>query len=78
MNRKIRMELEGTGLWDYVKNVFTANDRFTNKATDMLKKYGGFEIVNIEIVRTPIMSIIDKAINLVSMGKFNELKKKYN
>ena len=78
MNRKNKMDLEGAGFFDYIKNVFTANDRFTNKATDMLKKYGGFEIVNIEIVRTPIMSIIDKAINLVSMGKFNELKKKYN
>jgi hypothetical protein len=78
MNRKNKMDLDGAGLWDYVKNVFTANDRYNNKVTAMLKKYGDYEITNIEIVRTPIMSIIDKALNLVSFGKFDELKKKYN
>jgi hypothetical protein len=77
MNRKKDLDLEGAGLWDYVKNVFTSNSKYTNKAQEALKKYGGFPIVNIEIQKTPIISVIDKAINLVSMGKWDELKKKY-
>lgn len=78
MNRKNKMDLDGAGLWDYVKNVFTANDRYNNKSTASLKKYGAYEITNIEIRRDPIMSVIDSALNLVSLGKFDILKKKYN
>ena len=51
MNRKNKMDLDGSGLWDYVKNVFTANDRYNNKSTASLKKYGAYEITNIERIR---------------------------
>ena len=78
MNRKNKIDLEGAGFFDYVKNVFTSNDRYNNKSTASLKKYGAYEITNIEIRRDPIMSVIDSALNLVSLGKFDILKKKYN
>lgn len=68
----------GAGLWDYVTNLFTANDRYTNKVNAILKKYGDYNISGIIIEKTPIISIIDKAINLISLGKWAEAKKKYN
>jgi hypothetical protein len=60
-------KLKGKGVLDYVKNLFTANDRYTNKANNMLKKYGAYEIVNIEVQRSPIISVIDKALNILSL-----------
>jgi len=78
MNRKNKMDLDGAGLWDYVKNIFTPNSKYTNKTQSALKKYGEFPITNIEIQRSPVISVIDKALNLVSLGKWADLKKTYN
>ena len=69
---------KGGGIIDYIKNVFTPNDRYTNKTNNMLKKYGNFEITNIEVRRDPIINVIDKALNLISLGKWDDLKKKYD
>jgi len=71
-------DLLGNGFLDYVKNVFSSNDQYTNSTKNMLKKYGNSEITNIEIQRSPIIGVIDKALNLVSLGKWEDLKTKYN
>ena len=78
MNRKNKMQLDGAGLWDYVKNVFSANDKYTNSANNMLKKYGDYNITGLIIEKSPIISMIDKAINFISLGKWESVKKKYN
>lgn len=72
------MNKRGSGLYDYLSNVFSANDRYTNSSNDVLKKYGDNMIWGIEIRRDPIMTVIDKFMNMLSLGKFDEAKKKYN
>jgi hypothetical protein len=71
-------EMDGSGFTDYIKNVFTANDRYTNSSKNMLKKYGAYNITALTIEKTPILGIIDKAINLISLGKWETVKKEYN
>jgi hypothetical protein len=77
-NKNIILEYEGAGIMDYFNNLFSANSQYTNKAQNALKKYGNYEIVNMEVRRDPIIKVIDTALNLVSLGKWEELKKKYN
>jgi len=77
-NKNIILEYEGAGIMDYFKNVFSANSQYTNKAQNALKKYGDYEIVNMEVRRDPIIKVIDTALNLVSLGKWDKLKKEYN
>jgi hypothetical protein len=73
-----RVIYRGAGFFDYIKNVFSSNDRYTNKAESMLKKYGNYNVIGIVIEKSPIISAIDKALNLISLGKWAEAKKKYN
>ena len=75
ISNKQRIIYRGGGVWDYVTNLFTANDKYTNKANAMLKKYGNYNITGIIIEKTPILSIIDKAINLISFEN-PEVKKR--
>lgn len=61
---------------DYIKNVFSANSKFTNSSQDTLNKYGNYPIVALQVRKQPIISIIDKAINIISLGKYQEIKDK--
>ncbi len=45
---------------------------------DILARYGGGTIYNLVIVREPIQSYIDTALNFITAGKWAEAKKKYN
>lgn len=84
--------LEGSGLLDFFKkgvdvvksgvnkvvNVFKPrNDSYNNTTRKNLEQYGNLPVKNLTIYRTPIMKILDKALNFISLGKFGELKKKY-
>ena len=73
-----RVIYRGGGFIDYIKNVFSANDRYTNKANSILKKYGDYNITGIIIEKSPIIGAIDTALNLISLGKWETAKKKYN
>lgn len=42
-----------------------------------IKKYGDNMIIAMKVCRTPIFSVIDKILNLISLGQFHETKKKY-
>jgi hypothetical protein len=66
--------LEGAGIMDF----FKPKQGYNNTSTKTLKTYGDLVIKSLQIVRTPIMSIIDKALNLVSFGKWDNLKKEYS
>jgi hypothetical protein len=43
-----------------------------------LRKFGDEPIIALEVVRTPILKVLDKVINIISFGKFNKLKQKYS
>ena len=61
---------------DYIKNVFSANSKYTNSSQDTLNIYGSYPIVNLQVRKQPIISIIDKMINLISLNKYQEIKDK--
>jgi hypothetical protein len=50
---------------------------FSNKIKKILKKYGDEKIVAIRVGRRPISSMVEKAFNLISLGKWDKLRKKY-
>lgn len=77
--------LEGAGIADIifkpikaVKKFFAPKKGYNNTTTKNLKLYGDLPIQSLQIARTPIMSVIDKALNVVSFGKWNQLKKEYS
>jgi hypothetical protein len=78
-------QLEGAGIKEIidkpikaVKEFFTPKKGYNNTTTKNLNSYGNLVIKSLQIVRTPIMSAIDKALNVVSFNKWDELKKEYN
>ena len=61
-----------------VSNIFTPRlDSYNNTSRKTLEQYGNFPIKSLTICRTPIMKVLDKTLNFLSLGKFSELKKKY-
>jgi hypothetical protein len=61
-----------------VKEFFSPRlDNFNNVSTRVLKTYGDVPVSDILIYRTPIPSMLNTALNLVSFGKWNELRSKY-
>lgn len=76
--------LEGAGIFDLfkkpikaVKEFFSPRQGFNNTTTKNLNAFGNIEVKSLTIVRTPIMGILDKALNLISFGKWATLKKEY-
>jgi hypothetical protein len=77
--------LEGAGVLDWLKSAkdkvvgfFSPRlDDYSNKSKDTLQKYGNTPIQSLQIYRTPISGLIDKALNLISFGKWADLKKQY-
>jgi hypothetical protein len=63
---------------DKVVDVFSPrlND-YNNNAKRMMAKYGHEQIKSMAIYRTPLPSMLNKVINVVSLGQWEELKKKY-
>jgi len=56
----------GAGILDFFRSPKKA---YNNVSTNTIKKYGNSYIQSIKIVRTPIMSIIQKALNILTIGK---------
>jgi hypothetical protein len=84
--------LEGSGILSFFKkgaevvkkgiskisSVFKPRlDGYNNTSTSNLTAYGDLPITSLTIYRTPIMGVIDKAINIISLGKWGTLKNKY-
>lgn len=66
--------LFGSGLLDY----FIKNDKLSSSSQKILNNYGDYPIEKIAIYRTPIETVFNKFLNLISFGKFDEYKKKQN
>jgi hypothetical protein len=73
---EINKHLSGSGLFDYIKNVFYANK--SSQLDNAVKKYSKFNITKMKIYRVPILSVFKKLLSVVSLGKFDEYKKKYD
>ena len=50
---------------------------FSNKIKKILKEYGDMKIRSIRIGRRPINNLVEKAFNIISLGKWSKLKDKY-
>ena len=57
--------------------LFGAKLGFSNKIKNILDKYGDKKIKAIRIGRRPINSLVEKAFNLISLGKWEANRKKY-
>ena len=57
--------------------LFGAKLDFSNKIKSILKKHGDKKILAIRIGRRPINSKVERAFNLISLGKWEENRKKY-
>ena len=60
-----------------VESAIFKSKQFNNVSTRTLNDYGDSIIQNMQIYRTPISNILNTALNLISLGKWNELRKKY-
>jgi hypothetical protein len=61
-----------------VKSIFKIPDDFNNVSKRTIERYGKQPIASLSIYRTPIHSVLNGVLNLISENKFDELKKKYN
>jgi len=61
---------------DKVKEVFTPRNGYNNKSSSIIKQFGNEKIKTILIIRAPIEKFIKIALNVISLGKFNESLKK--
>ena len=68
-------KLRGGGFFDFFRSIKT---ELNNASKKTLKQYGNMKIIRLQVIRTPIMKILDKVINFISLGKWSTLKKKYN
>ena len=81
-------KLEGNGIGDFFKSIVNKGkefinrfkpklDDFTNQSKRTLSQYGDWRVINMYVQRKPIMGILDKFFNVLTFGKFQELKQKY-
>lgn len=68
---------KGDGYLDYFKNIVDRY-RFNISSSKVLEKYGNDRIVLIQINRTPIYNSINRALNLISLGKWNKTRSEFN
>lgn len=72
--RILNQELEGAGVLSYLKNVFNPNS--SPQLEKVYEQYKNWDITGIKIYRNPIMKVATHLLNLFSLGKYDELKKK--
>ena len=58
-------------------NIFGAKLSFSNKINQILKKHGSSKVTAIRIGRRPINSMVEKAFNAITAGKWGQMRKKY-
>ena len=57
--------------------LFGAKLSFSNKIKNILNKYGNQKIRAIRIGRRPINTMVEKAFNIISLGKWSKLRDQY-
>ena len=59
------------------KGLFGAKLGYSNKINKILKKYGDKKIRALRVGRRPINSMVEKAFNIISLGKWEQYRKQY-
>ncbi|MBS1735274.1 MAG: hypothetical protein JSS98_01560 [Bacteroidetes bacterium] len=68
-----------TGTFDRLKGYYKGfRLDFPPKERAFLKLYGQYEITQITICRSPIHQALDSVLNILSLGKWDDLKTQYN
>lgn len=80
--KRLPYDLEGGGFFDWVRDkataIFKPNlEQYTNASKSAIEKVGDKVITKIDIVRKPVQGFVDKAFKILTLGKWDELKKKY-
>jgi len=82
-------KLEGAGIGSFfrdkftryveqpLKNIVSNKYKYNNVSSRTINTYGDNQILELKIMRTPINSMIDKALNFLSFNRWDSLKKKY-
>jgi hypothetical protein len=78
--------LSGSGLFDYLKKGVQKVKEFFKPQTDMyntksattLKQLGGERIQAMYMMRTPVKSMVHTLLNVISLGHWESVKRKYN
>jgi hypothetical protein len=75
--------LHGMGFFDSLKSVAkraanVVTNTYSPNAEAAVKKYGDFTVSAFEIIRKPVESVFKGLLNVISLGKFNEYKAKYD
>lgn len=60
-----------------VKEVLAPRVGYNNTTTKNLNSFGNLPVKSLMIARTPILKILDKTVNLITLGKWNKLKNEY-
>jgi hypothetical protein len=60
-----------------VREFFSPRLDYNNLSRETKEKYGQFEVLELNIYRTPVNWLIPAALNVISFGKFAELQRKY-
>jgi hypothetical protein len=79
---KIPYDLEGGGFLDWMKDDVFTNfklnlKQYTNASKSSIEKVGNKIITKIDVVRKPVQGFVDKALKVITLGKWDDLKKKY-
>lgn len=63
--------------YETIKTAFSDISDFNNISKDTLSKYGNLPVNIITIARTPLNTLLENTINVLSLNQFRVLKKKY-
>ena len=75
LKRREKKENQGEGIMDkfkYIKTVLNGRNDYPPKVRGIIEKYGNQEIKSIVIRRNPLQSIMNFALNAVSLGGWNK------
>lgn len=75
-------KMTGSGIFDFITKpigkFFGPREDFNNISTKTLKEYGDAPIQSMYIMRAPITGAINTALNIVSLGAWNRVRKEAN
>lgn len=70
-------ELHGAGILDTAKAVIFGRSKYAPAQQRIIDKYGNDSISSIKIGRSPLPSLINKALNILTLGNFQSMLKQY-
>lgn len=70
--------MSGDGIIEDVGKFFSPREDYNNISRETLNKYGMLVIKKMVLYRTPIQSMINTALNIITLGKWNQSREKYH